>query len=90
MRGLEPGVQAALLEIIKRTSALDARVNHRLESEDVHDDSDGALLILWHRVPQRWRLDPVVCGRRSQTFDSARAFARAFLSNARRTSSMES
>jgi len=32
----------------------------------------------------------VVGGRRSQTFDSARAFARAFLPSARRTSSMES
>ncbi len=90
MPGLEPGVQAAPLEIITRTSALDAWVNPRLESEDVHGDADSALLIRWDRLPPRRRLDPVVGGRRSQAFDSARAFARAFLPSARRTSSMES
>jgi hypothetical protein len=36
MPGLEPGIHAAPLVIIPRTSALDAQVNPRIKSGDVH------------------------------------------------------
>ena len=37
MPGLEAGIQAALSMISTRTSALDARVDPRIKSGDVHD-----------------------------------------------------
>jgi hypothetical protein len=38
MRGLEPGIQTAPSVINPRRSVLDARINPRIKSGDVHDD----------------------------------------------------